>query len=82
MPQRTQITLPDDQHRKARARASELGISLAEYVRRLLARDLGGHNVDASVDTLFDLGSSGQSDIAGSKDRMVGEAIAAGRPAA
>jgi hypothetical protein len=29
-----------------------------------------------------DLGSSGQSDIARSKDQMVGEAIAAGRPAA
>ncbi len=82
MAQRTQITLPDDQHRKARARAGELGISLAEYVRRLVARDLGGHNVDARVDSLFDLGSSEQSDVASSKDRMVGEAIAARRPAA
>src|SRR5437016_6136404 len=42
MMSRTHITLDAEIQRKARQRASDLGISLAEYLRRLVARDLGG----------------------------------------
>ena len=38
---RTQITMYPDMRRRAQAKAAELGISFAEYVRRLVANDLG-----------------------------------------
>lgn len=77
MTQRTQISLPADDHRRARARASDLGISLAEYVRRLVARDLSGGVAPAGADALFDLGSSGGSDVAADKDAYLGAALEA-----
>ncbi len=82
MAHRTQITLPSEQHRQARARAAELAISLAEYVRRLVARDLGGDVRRASADVLFDLGSSAGADVAAHKDDYVGEALKADRSVA
>lgn len=74
MIQRTQITLDGADHRRARRRASELGVSLAEYIRRLVRDDLGG---DASADpsVLFALGDSGGSDVAAHKDKYIGEAV-------
>lgn len=77
MMSRTQITLAPEMHRRARAQASQLGISLAEYVRRLVARDLGEapRKVDPAV--VFDLGNSGGSDVARAKDALVGQAVAA-----
>jgi hypothetical protein len=78
MAQRTQISLPPEDHRRARARASELGISLAEYIRRLVARDLRGVREPAPVDALFGLGSSGDgADVSAHKDAYVGEAVEA-----
>ena len=76
---RTQITLDSECHALARARAAEFGISLAEYMRRLVDQDLTGpyRNVDRSI--VFDLGASEGTDIASDKDRMVGEAIGAGK---
>ena len=75
MTQRTQISLSPEDHRLARARAADLGISLAEYVRRLVARDLRGPSRRASAEGLFDLGSSGAADVAASKDRYLAEAV-------
>jgi hypothetical protein len=72
---RTQITLESHTHRRARQRASEIGVSLAEYVRRLVARDLAAPQAHGDVTLMFDLGSSGQSDIARNKDSMVAEAF-------
>ena len=63
--------------RRARRRASDLGVSLAEYVRRLLARDLGDQTRKVDVSILFDLGNSGGSNIARDKDEMIADAIAA-----
>jgi hypothetical protein len=71
---RTQISLDPALQRQARQRASELGISLAEYVRGLVSRDLQGRKRKADVSTVFGLGSSGGADVARDKDRMVGEA--------
>jgi len=74
---RTQITLEPEMQRRARRRASDLGVSLAEYVRRLLARDLGDPTRKVDVSILFDLGNSGGSNIARDKDEMIADAIAA-----
>ena len=75
MMSRTQITLEAEMHRRARQRASELGVSLAEYVRRLLERDLRRPNATIEVDRIFDLGDSGGSDIEQNKDSMIAESM-------
>ena len=56
-----------------------MGVSLAEYVRRLVARDLGGPRPAANPAAIFDLGASGGSDIAVNKDAMLAEAFASRR---
>jgi hypothetical protein len=78
MAQRTQISLPPEDHRRARARAADLGVSLAEYIRRLVANDLYSARESAPVEALFDLGSSREaSDISAHKDAYIGEAVEA-----
>jgi hypothetical protein len=72
---KTQITLESEMQRRARQRASELGVSLAEYMRRLVARDLARPQAGADIDRIFDLGDSGTSDIARHKDTMIAEAV-------
>jgi hypothetical protein len=73
---RTQITLQAELQRRARQRANEIGVSLAEYVRRLVARDLFHPQPKADPARVFDLGASGVSDIARGKDAMLAEAFA------
>ena len=79
MMSRTQITLDPEIQRRARKRASELGISFARYIRRLVDRDLGtpARRVDPS--SVFDLGLSAGADIREKKDEMIGEAVVAVR---
>jgi hypothetical protein len=73
---RTQITLDPDTQRRAQAKAAELGISFAEYVRRLLAQDLHQPKRKAAVTMVFDLGTSGSpTDIAREKHTMIDEAV-------
>lgn len=80
MMSRTQITLDPEEHRRARRRASELGISLAEYVRRLVRRDLGeAPRPVGDISAIFALGDSGGSDIATEKNESIGRAVEAGR---
>jgi hypothetical protein len=74
---RTQIALEPEIQRRARARASHLGISFAEYVRRLVTRDLGEPEQGADPSAVFNLGSSGGSDIARDKDSLLGAAAVA-----
>jgi hypothetical protein len=74
---RTQITLHPELQRRARRKAAQYGISFAEYVRRLIARDLGEAPESADPSLVFNLGDSGGSDIAREKDRMVAEAAEA-----
>ena len=63
----------------AQRKAAAMGISLTEYVRRLVARDLESSAPEAiDVSVIFDLGDSGGSDITRDKDRMLGEAASAG----
>lgn len=79
MMSRTQITLDSEIQRRARQRATDMGLSLAEYIRRLVVRDLGQPRPSAAPSAVFDLGSSGRSDIARNKDRMLAEAFASGK---
>lgn len=72
---RSQISLPAEEQRRARARANELGISLAEYVRRLVRADLGETSRAENVRSAFDLGDSGESDVARHKDAYLGDAV-------
>jgi hypothetical protein len=76
---RTQITLETELQRLARQRASQIGVSLAEYLRRLVARDLAHPQTSADVTCIFDLGASGGSDIARDKDSMIAEAFDSAR---
>ena len=56
---RTQITLDPETQRRARAKAAELGISFAEYIRRLVSDDLGELKAKADVSMIFDLVKDG-----------------------
>ena len=73
---RTQITMDTELQRRAQAKAAELGISFAEYVRRLVADDLGQHKPKTDISSIFDLVDEGPpTDIARDKDKMIGEAV-------
>ena len=62
--------------RRAHAKAAELGISFAEYVRRVIAQDLGEAKPRADISMIFDLGASKEpTDIARDKDKLLGEAV-------
>jgi hypothetical protein len=76
---RIQIALDPETHRRVRARAAQMGVSFAEYIRRLVARDLGEPATGSDPSAVFDLGRSGKSRIAADKDEMIGEAVAAER---
>jgi hypothetical protein len=79
MMSRTQIAFDAETHRRARRRAADMGISLAEYLRRLVARDLAAPQRKATPAAVFDLGASAGSDIAANKDAMIAEAFASSR---
>ena len=77
MKARTQITLDPDTQRQAQAKAAELGISFAVYVRRLVAQDIGKPKAKANIAPIFDLGTDGPpTDIAREKRAMIGDAFA------
>lgn len=48
-------------------------MSLAEYLRRLVASDLGDLRAEADVTRLFDLGESGVDDVARNHDAHLAE---------
>jgi hypothetical protein len=72
----TPITLDPELRRRALTMASELGISLAEYIERLLAQDLNASRRNADISLLFNLIDEGpRTNIARDKDKMIGEAV-------
>lgn len=75
MPSRTQITLNPALDRRAKQRARELGISFAEYVRRVIAADLAEPDAASPIVQLAGIGDSGGSDVAAEKDRYLAEAL-------
>ena len=68
-----------EHHARARARAAELGISFASYMRRLVDQDLAGSSIELHPSIVFDLGASGGTDIESDKDRLVAEAMGAAK---
>jgi predicted DNA-binding protein len=86
MPQRTQITLDTEQHRRVRRRAAELGVSMAAYLRSIIDRELRDDGPRADVSAILDLGDSRvdgaapQSDVAEHKDAYLREAVEAFHP--
>jgi hypothetical protein len=76
MHKRTQIVMDSMLRRRAQAKAAELGISFAEYVRRPVADDLGAPKPKPDISIVFDLAASGEpSNIARDQDKMIGEAV-------
>jgi len=67
--------------RRAQAKAANLGISLSEYVRRLVAADLAyrERKIDTAkpnISIMFDFVTPDEpTDIARNKDKMIGEAV-------
>jgi hypothetical protein len=73
---RTQVTIDPELQQRAHARAAELGISFAEYIRRLVAHDLGEPKRKIDISVVFDLVDEGPvTNIARDKDNMIGEAV-------
>ena len=76
MTARTQITLDAEVQKRAQAKAAALGISFAEYVRRLVTRDLSETIRGGDISAVFDLVDEGpKTNIARDKDKMIGEAV-------
>lgn len=75
---RMQVTIGEAEHRRAKQRAAALGMSLAEYIRRLVAADVAGlASSRPAVTAIFDLGESDGSDVARHKHQYLGEALVA-----
>lgn len=72
---RMQVTLSAEQHRKAKQKAAAAGLSLAEYIRRVVADDLEDTRPRGDVSAVFALIDTEDSDIAANKDRYVAEAV-------
>ena len=69
------IVLPDHHHAEAKRKAARQGVSLSEYIRRLVARDLGQDTSSNDPSVIFGLFDSGGSRIADGKQAMISEAI-------
>ncbi len=69
------IVLPDHHHAEAKRRAAREGISLSEYIRRLVARDLEPEESVSDPSVIFGLFDGGGSKIAEGKQAMISEAI-------
>ncbi|MCY4493660.1 MAG: hypothetical protein OXB92_07385 [Acidimicrobiaceae bacterium] len=74
---RTQIDLESEQHALAKRKAVDLGISMAEYIRRLVEQDLAQPGTNSDISAIFGIGDSGGSDIAVDRKTATAEAIAA-----
>jgi hypothetical protein len=73
---RTQIKLDPEMQRQARAKAAEMGISFAEYIRRLVAQDLGEPKRKVDISAVFDLVDEGPpTNVARDKQKMLDEAV-------
>lgn len=73
---RTQIALSPEQHARVKQKAAALGITMAEYVRRLVDRDLEPTDTVADPASIIAIGRSGGSDIATEGKDAVAAAIA------
>ena len=60
----------------AKQKAATLGVTMAEYIRRLVERDLGSNDTHADPSAIIGIGRSGGSDIAAEGKGAVAAAIA------
>ena len=72
-----QIDLEPEQHALAERKAADLGISIAEYICRLVEQDLAQTGPNSDISAIFGIGDSGGSDIAVDRKAASAETIAA-----
>ena len=72
---RTQISLDPEIHIRAQKKAAQMGISLAEYFRKVIGRDLGEESAERDANGVFDLGRSDLEVVSENVDGYVGEAV-------
>jgi hypothetical protein len=71
-----QITIEPGQRIAIQRKADAAGVSIAEYVRRLIAADIEPEpRRRGDISAVFNLGNSGGSDISRYKDEYLGEAV-------
>jgi len=80
---RTQVMLTEDQHRRLKSLAEELGVSLAELVRRGVDRTLEAHERERRWRRLWEVvgafeSEDGANDVATEHDRYLAEIYAGG----
>ena len=73
--QRTQVSLDPAERQRAKRKAADLGVSLAECIRRRVRDDLGAPSSRRDVRALFALGVSGGFEIATAKAEYIAEAF-------
>ena len=71
---RTIITLPDHMHARAKQRAAELGISFAEFARRLFEKELDTAMPQGGIDSICGMVDGAAFDMARDGERIVAEA--------
>lgn len=71
---RTVITLPDHTHAMAKRRAAELGISFAEFARRLFERELATVMPQGDIDSICGMVEGTPFDMARDGRRIIEEA--------
>lgn len=71
---RTIITMPDHLHAKAKQRAAELGISFAEFARRLFEKELSLPVPQGDIDSICGMVTGAPFDMARDGERILGEA--------
>ncbi|MDE0268573.1 MAG: hypothetical protein OXI96_06010 [Acidimicrobiaceae bacterium] len=76
---RTRVALEAEQHAMVKRKAAALGISIAEYIRRLIDRDLAVSENEPDISDIFGLGDSGGSDIAVDRKNATAQALVAHR---
>ena len=73
---RTIITLPDHMHARAKQRAAELGISFAEFARRLFEKELAEAPTQGDIDSIRGIVQGAPFDMARDGRRIISEATA------
>ena len=74
---RTVITLPDQMHARAKRRAAELGISFAEFTRRLFEKELVAPEPQGDLESICGMVQGTPFDMARDGHSIIGTAVAA-----
>ncbi|WP_420621515.1 hypothetical protein [Candidatus Poriferisodalis sp.] len=74
---RTVITLPAQMHTQAKRRAAELGISFAEFTRRIFEKELDASAPQGDLETICGMVQGSPFDMARDGHSIVGAAVTA-----